>query len=46
MIEQKIRIQELRDTVDAIDHLQEAGLNDKAKDVLIKMAEKIMESLK
>lgn len=44
MIDQKIRIQELRDTVDAIDHLQEAGFNDKAKEILIEMAERIMKT--
>lgn len=41
MIEYKIPIIKLRDFVDAIDHLQEAGQNQKAKEMLYVLADEI-----
>lgn len=41
MIEYKIPINKLRDLVDAIDHLQEAGQKEKAKETLYILADEI-----
>ena len=41
MIEYKVPINKLRDLVDAIDHLQEAGENKKAREVLYTLADEI-----
>lgn len=41
MIEYKIPINKLRSFVDAIDHLQEAGQSEKAKETLYVLADEI-----
>jgi hypothetical protein len=42
MLETKIRVQLLRDTINAVDSLQEADLVDEARQVLIKLANSIL----
>ena len=46
MIQTKIKIQELKDRVTAIDCLQEAGQDNDAVDLLIKLANDILEQVR
>ena len=44
ILETKINVQRLKDIVTAVDHLQEAGLVENAKQTLQILAKEIMES--